>query len=310
MPNQDSENYLIISSNKEKPIALTISEKTGIPVGDVHIHQVHGTETSVDIDCFVNNKTIFLIYNITQPINESIMQILFLADAIRKEGANKIYWITTYLPYTKIKYETEYKLNFNLFTRLLDTVNIDRIYTFGLYAPKISFYLRIPLYNIPLNTIFANVLENNFSNNKNIIVTSLDYELQIQANYIAKTINAQTVFPIIKKTNNKLNFEINENISGKDILVVGDTINTGKNIIEYAKYLTYKGVNNVFVLAPQGITNEKVITDLEKSLIKEIYVISNPYRKCEKIKVVPVTKILIEIIKRTIDNKTINNILK
>ncbi|MDD4050099.1 MAG: ribose-phosphate diphosphokinase [Candidatus ainarchaeum sp.] len=302
--------YIIISTNKEKAQATTIANKLNLTLGDINIKQVQGSETSVDVKSYVNYKKVFLIYNISQPVNESIMQLLFIADAIRKEGAEKIYLITSYLPYTKIKYRTEYKLNFSLFSRLLQETNIDKIYTFGLYSPKISFYLKIPLYNIPLINLFSKVIEDNFTKNKNLMITTIDYEMQETSKDIAKKTKSEVIFPTKDIINNKIKFNISGNVNGKDILIISDSIFTGENIIEYSNYLTLKGAKNISVIATHGILDKKAIPLIEKSVIKQIYVINHNYQKSEKIKIVSTTKIIEEIIKRTVDKKNLKNILK
>jgi ribose-phosphate pyrophosphokinase len=302
--------YIIISTNKEKAQATTIANKLNLTLGDINIKQVQGSETSVDVKSYVNYKKVFLIYNISQPVNESIMQLLFIADAIRKEGAEKIYLITSYLPYTKIKYRTEYKLNFSLFSRLLQETNIDKIYTFGLYSPKISFYLKIPLYNVPLINLFSKVIEDNFTKNKNLMITTIDYEMQETSKDIAKKTKSEVIFPTKDIINNKIKFNISGNVNGKDILIISDSIFTGENIIEYSNYLTLKGAKNISVIATHGILDKKAIPLIEKSVIKQIYVINHNYQKSEKIKIVSTTKIIEEIIKRTVDKKNLKNILK
>jgi ribose-phosphate pyrophosphokinase len=302
--------YIVISTNKEKAQATTIAKKLNITIGEINIKNVQGTETSVDIKCYVNDKKIFLIYNIAQPINESVMQLLFLCDALKKEGAEKIYLITNYLPYTKIKYKADYKLNFSLFSRLLKEVNIDKIYTFGIYSPKISFYLQTPLYNVPITNIFSKVLEDVFEHKEELIITTIDNDIQEMTKELTNKIKANFVFPIKNVKDNKISYKISENINNKDILVILDSINTGENIIEYSNYLTYKGAKNIYVIATHGVLDKKAIPLIEKSLIKEIYVTNNHFQKINKIKVVSTTKIIEEIIKRNIEKKNLKNILK
>jgi len=222
----------------------------------------------------------------------------------------KIYLITSYLPYTKSKYRTEYKLNFSLFARLLEETSVDKIYTFGLYSPKISFYLKIPLYNIPLTNLYSKVIEDNFQGKKNLIVSTIDHELQEVSRDVANKINVDTIFPTKEDKNNKVIFKISENINGKEILIIVDTINTGVNLSEYANYLTLKGAKDIYVLSTHGIVDKKAISVIEKSVIKQIYVVSHQFQKMDKIKIISTIKIVEEIIKRTIEKKNLKHILK
>ncbi|MDD3178427.1 MAG: ribose-phosphate diphosphokinase, partial [Candidatus ainarchaeum sp.] len=276
----------------------------------MNISYVQGHETSVDIKSYLNYKKVFLIYNIIPPVNEYIMELMFVCDALRKEGAEKIYLITSYMPYTKIKYKTEYKLNFNLFSRLLENINIDKIYTFGLYSPKISFYFKIPLYNIPITNIFSKILNDNFKENKNLIISTIDYEMQEISTEIANKLKTETIFPIKEEINGNINFQIKGNVNNKDILIISDSIYSGKNIINYSKFLTFKGAKDIYAIVTHGIFDKKAISLINNSVIKEIYSISNYYEKTKKIKIISITNIIEEIIKRNIEKKNLKHILK
>ena len=302
--------FIIIPSTKEKSLAATIAGKLDVPVGDYTLKQVLGSETSITIDSYVNYKKIFLLYNITQPINESIMQILFLCDALRKEGAEKVYLITTYFPYTKMMARNEYNLNLDLFARLLKEVNIDLVYVFGLYNPRIVNYTKIPICNIPLITIFGKTLDDNFTNNKNLLITAIDHAMHEETNEIAKHVSSKTFFPIRKEVNGKVEFEVNYDVSGKDILVIIDTINTAATLIKFANLLTYKGARNISVFSTHGILDKSAIPDIEKSVVKQIFTITHSFSKSEKIRVVSISKIIEEIIKRTIEKKNLKSLLK
>jgi len=306
----EHEDYIILSGNKEKSLAKNISDKLGIINGNVDIKSAQGTETSVNIKSYINYKKVFLIYDILEPINESIMNLLFLVDAIKKEGAERIYWVTSYLPYTKIKQKLENKLNFSLFARLLEITHIDKIFAFALYSPKISFYLRTPLYNISIPNIYSKVLSNNFSNNKNLLVSTIDYEKQEVCREIANKLNVKTLFPVQSETD-KYKFKITENINNKDILIIADAINTAQTINAYTNYLAYKGAKNISILLPHGIVNKKAIPVIEKSVIRNIYIMNshNTY-KSNKIQTVSTSKIIEEIIRRTIEKKNIKYVLK
>jgi len=305
-----NDEYMILALQKDKPTAQTIADKLNIAIGDLTVKFAMGTETSVDVQSYVNNKIIFLIYNITQPANESLMQLLFICDAIKKEGAQYIYLITSYLPYTKIRTDVQQKLNFSLVTRFFDEVSIDKVYVFGLYNPKITYYTKISLYNVPVSTIFAKTLEDNFSNNKNLIITCIDHEMQDATRDVAKKINAKTIFPVKDFSNNKPEFEIYEEVNGKEILIVSDSINTAENLVGYSNYLAFKGARSISVLCTHGIMRKEAIPIIEKSIIKQIYTITHIFQKSNKVKLIPVTRIIEEIIKRTIENKNIKPVLK
>ena len=305
-----NDEYMILASSRDKPTAQSIADKLYIPIGDIEIKQEMGTETSIDVESYVNDKNIFLIYNIVQPINESLMQLFFICDAIKKEGAKNIFLITNYLPYTTIMRDYPLKLNFSLITRFFEEVSINKIYTFGLYNPRITYYTKIPTYNIPISVAFSKVIEDNFISNKNMVVTCIDYEMQEASSDIAKKIGCKTVFPTKEYKNGILNFEIHQEINSKEILIISNTINSGERLIAYSNYLAFKGARNVSVICTHGIMRKEAIPLIEKSIIKQIYTLTHNFNKSDKVKVVPSTKVIEEIIKKTIENKSIKSVLK
>ncbi len=305
-----NDEYMILASSRDKPTAQSIANKLYIPIGEIEVKQEMGTETSIDVESYVNDKNIFLIYNIVQPINESIMQLFFICDAIKKEGAKNIFLITNYLPYTTIMRDYSLKLNFSLITRFCEEVSINRIYTFGLYNPRITYYTKIPTYNISISVAFSKVIEDNFISNKNMIVTCIDYEMQEASNDIAKKIGCKTVYPTKEYKNGKINFEIHQEINGKELLIISNTINSGERLIAYSNYLAFKGARSISVICTHGIMRKEAIPLIEKSIIKQVYTLTHNFNKSNKVKVVSSTKVIEEIIKRTIENKSIKSILK
>ena len=305
-----NEEYIIISSNKNMPMATTISRKLDIPIANVQIKEVLGSETSIDVESYVNEKKVFLLYDLTKNINNKLMNLLFLCDAIRKEGAKEINLITNYLPYTKIKIKTEFKLNFSLVSRLIKLAKIDKIYTFALYSPKISYYIETPIFNVPSYKIFSKILDNEYENKKDIAITSIDSELQEQAKEVAEKINCEVFYTKKTKNNQKYEFEINKNINGKTILIYSDNINSGKNIIKFSKYLILKGAKRIDVICNHGIIQKKALEEIETSVINKVYTSIHDLEKSKKVKLISTTPIVQEIIKRNLDKKNLKTVLK
>jgi|GEM_PF-1163845 len=305
---ETSDEFMIVASIKDKAMATVIAEHLDIPLGDISFGKLGRSETVIDVKSYINNKKVFLIYNIASPVNESIMELLFLAGHLKRKGAEKVYLITSYLPYTKIKYETMYKVDFNLFSRLVEEAGIDAIYTFDLYAGRIVFAFKIPVYNIHIETIFGDFLKSNFKHNENLVVTCLEYEQMKKAQVIANMLNRECIYPM--PTGDKKRYDLRENVNEKDVLIVADIIATGKEIIGFANHLAYKGARSIYVIATHGVTLKDTIPLIERSIITEIYTITHIFDKCNKIKVILVNDIIEELIRRIINNKNPYSIVK
>ncbi|MFH0906443.1 MAG: ribose-phosphate diphosphokinase [archaeon] len=308
----ENDNYLIVSIAKDKNIAKSIASNLDINYGDIFIKKTNISETSIEIDCYVENKDIFLIYNISQPINENIINLLFAVDELKKKGANKIFLFTNYLPYTKLKYESDRNINFNLFVRLLDEVKIDAIYTFDLYTPQIINAFKIPIYDISLKRIFYELFEEKFAKSTDLIITTIEYETEAKAKDLAKIINAQFLSSHKKINNNhEIAYELKEKINGKDAIILTDVINSGNQVMALAKYLTFKSIENIYVISTNAQITEESSKLLEDSVIKEIYVANCDNKfKSKKITIIPTYKITQEIIQRVIEKKNVVNFIK
>ncbi len=298
--------YLLFAPNKDMALATTISADTNIPLGNLDVKKINGSETLVDIKSHVQQKDILLIYNVISPVNDSLMQIYLICDSLTKLGARSIHLILPYLPYTRILDEHVNKLDFNLIVRLFQTSGVTSIYTFDIYSPQLVNAFKIPVYNINIKKIFSGILEEKFKKNENLLVTTIDYELNDRATDIAKVIGCDFVYVNKISENNDNGFELNRSVNGKEILIIGNRIASGEIIIRFANFLAFKGAKNIYLIATHGLFSEDAIEKLNDSIIKEIYVFSSPRGKLSsKIKVVPYVPIYKEIITRIVEKKNI-----
>lgn len=295
--------YLIFAPNKDMALATVIASETNIPLGHMDVKKINDSETLVDIKSHVQQKEALLLFNIVPPVNDSLMQIFFISDALTKLGVKSIHLILPYLPYTRIPDEQVNKINFNLIVRLFQDSGITSIYTFDMFSPQLVNTFKIPVYNINIKKIFSGIIEEKFKKNPNIVVTTIDYELKERATEISKVIGCDFVY--VNKIDEN-GFEINKSVNNKDVLIVGNRIASGEIMIRFSNFLALKGAKNIYLIATHGLFSENGVERLNDSIIKEIYVFSSPRSKLSgKIKIIPYAPIYKEIITRVIEKKNI-----
>lgn len=300
------ENYIIFAPNKDLSLANTISIDTDIALGHMDVKKINDSETLVDIKSHVQGKEAFLIYNITTPVNDSLMEIYLISDTLTKNGAKAVHLILPYLPYTRILDDQVNKINFNLIVRQFQIAGVTSIYTFDIYSPQLINAFKIPVYNINIKKIFSYVFEQKFKNNKNLVVTTLDYELRDRAVDISKILSCDFVYTTKIDETVDTGFEINKSVNDKDVLLVGNRIASGELIVRFSNFLALKGAKNIYVIATHGLFSEGGIERINDSIIKEVYIFSSPKSKISsKIKVIPYAPIYKEIITRIIEKKNI-----
>lgn len=298
--------YLIFATNRDMSLATVIASDTNVPLGHMDVKKINDSETLVDIKSHVQQKEILLLFTIVPPVNDSLMQIFLISDALTKLGAKGIHLILPYMPYTRIPDEQVNKINFNLIVRLFQTSGVTSIYTFDMFSPQLVNAFKIPVYNINIKKIFSGIIEEKFKKNPNLVVTTVDYELKERATEISKVIGCDFVYVNKIDENNENGFEINKSVNNKDVLIVGNRIASGEIIIRFANFLALKGAKNIYLIATHGLFSENAVERLNDSIIKEIYVFSSPKSKLSsKIKIIPYAPIYKEIISRVIEKKNI-----
>ncbi len=303
-------NYLIMATSKDLPLATAIADKLDLPVAGIDLKKINESETVVDIKNYVSNKIVFLIFNLNTPINDSLMNLFFTCDILKKQGVQKIHLFLPYFPYTKIPNEMVNSIDLNLIIRFIEVSGIDSIYTFDMFNPQITSAINIPIYNISMKRLFSKILEEKYFTNKNLITTTIDFEFQYRARDIAKEINSKFVTVNKYFKDNQENYEIESNINDKDVLVIGNLIVSAQILINFANYLTTKGARSVSILATHGVFSEGSSTIIENSVIKDIYVCTAQKQKLSsKIKVVSYINVIKEIIERIIEEKNIKSFI-
>ncbi len=304
-----SSKFMIFGSEKDKTTAINISKKLSIPLGEIDIKKINGSEIYVDLKSHVDHKVVFLIFTITQPINESIMYILQIVDTLKKNNVDKVHVFLPYLPYTKSPINLEYVTNTNLLARLFEIVDVDSIFTFDLYSPLIKNVFKVPIYDVSIIKIFSKVLDEHFIN-KDYIVTTIDYELQKKTKMIASYIHGNFITSENISTVKEPDFKVYDNINNKDILLVSNNIDTAKTIINFANYLTFKGARSISLIATHGLFSKNAIENIDKSVLKEVFVASSPKQNVsKKIKVISKQNLISEILERVLDQKNLKRFL-
>jgi len=302
--------YIIMAPQKDLPLATAIADKLDLPIAGIDLKKINESETVVDIKSYVNHKTVFLIFNLNTPINDSLMNLFFTSDLLKKQGAQKIHLFLPYFPYTKIPDDLITSIDLNLIIRFIEVSGIDSIYTFDMFNPQITSAINIPIYNISMKRLFSKILEEKYFTNKNLITTTIDFEFQYRARDIAKEINSKFVTVNKYFKDNQENYEIESNINDKDVLVIANLIVSAQILINFANYLTTKGARSVSILATHGVFSEGSSTIIENSVIKDIYVCTAQKQKLSsKIKVVSYINVIKEIIERIIEEKNIKSFI-
>jgi ribose-phosphate pyrophosphokinase len=240
------------------------------------------------------------------------MEVLLLADALKRSSAKSITAIIPYFGYARQdrKAAPRVPISAKLVADLLETSGIDRIVTMDLHAAQIQGF-----FNIPVDNLFGSIVFEKYVNDlnlKNPIVASPDIGGVTRARFFAKKLGLDIV--IIDKRREKANqaevMNIIGDVSGKDVILVDDMIDTAGTIVKAAKALKEHGACSVIACSTHAVLSGDAIDkikngDLDRLIVSDTLPVPH---KLDKITELSVAPLFGEVINRIVHNKSVNSL--
>lgn len=304
----------IFSGNANPKLAEEIAEYLGIAVGEAQVGRFSDGEIHVKINESVRGADVFLVQPSCAPINENIMELLIMVDALRRASARRITLVVPYYGYARQDRKTRARdpITAKLLANLLTTSGARRMMTMDLHAGQIQGFFDIPVDHLPGVPILAEYFQN--KNLQNVVVVSPDVGGVTRARNLADRIGADIA--IIDKRRPEPNvaeiMNIIGDVKGKTAIMTDDIIDTAGTITLGAKALMEYGAKEVFACCTHPVLSGPAMERLDKSPIKELIVTNTipliDEKKLDKIKVLSVAPLLGEAIIRIHEDLSVSKL--
>jgi ribose-phosphate pyrophosphokinase len=301
----------LISGNTNLPLAEDISMHLGIPLTKRTIKRFKDQEIYVQINENVRGDDIFIIQSISNPVNDSLMELLILIDALKRSSANRITTVITYYGYARQdrKAEAREPITAKLVADMLTSAGASRVLTIDLHAPQLQGFFNIPVDEVSAIPLFAKYFaEKNITNG---VVVSPDTGGVKRARSFAKRLNMPIAIVDKRRTahNEAEVMNIIGDIEGKTAILIDDIIDTGNSIIKAADELS-KTAKEVYICATHPVFSDGCSIKLENCKAKEIVVSNTIPLNCsgDKIKVINMAKFLSDVINNIHNNKSVSEL--
>lgn len=272
-------------------------------------------ETQIEIEENVRGRDTFIIQSTCRPVNDNLMQLLIIADALRRASAKSITAAIPYYGYARQdkKVKPRVPISAKLVADLITAAGVNRVISIDLHAGQIQGYFNIPVDNIFSVPIVLNYIRKHFKDNLSII--SPDAGGVERARAFAKRLNASLA--IIDKRREAPNVAEAMNIIGdvqeKAAIIVDDMIDTGGTLIEAAQALIQHGAAQVYACCTHPVLSGDAAKRIEESPIESLVVtntipLNQKAAECSKIKVISVAEILGEAIKRVYLSRSVSSL--
>ena len=295
---------ILISGRANLPLAEEISAFAQIPLCDVDVFKFSNDESFVKINDNVRGADVFIIQPTCRPVNDNLMELLIMIDALRRASAERINCVIPYYAYARSdkKDQPRVPITAKLTADLLSTAGADRVVTVDLHAEQIQGFFNIPvdhLYAIPgfARHFAAMDLENP-------VVVSPDSGGANRARALAKRLDCGLAIGDKRRIGNIANsilLNIIGDVQGNPAILDDDIIDTGGSLIRIAGVLVSHGVKKVYAACTHGVLSGSAVKDLEASPIEQLFIsntipLSPQAAACKKITQLSIAEMLAKAI--------------
>ncbi|NLP14037.1 MAG: ribose-phosphate diphosphokinase [Clostridium sp.] len=306
----------IFAGNSNMELAKEIAEKMGLPLGMANVGKFSDGETAININEVVRGSDVFIIQSTCPPVNDNLVELLIMIDALKRASAGRITAVMPYFGYARQdrKAKARDPISAKLVANLLTKAGADRVLTMDLHAPQLQGFFDIPLDHLLGGRILAHYFLDKFGDTSDVVVVSPDVGSVSRSRKFAQRLDVPLA--IIDKRRPKANVSEIMNIIGdvnnKRAILVDDIIDTGGTIVNAANALAEMGAKEVYACCTHGLLSGPAIEKIEKSQMKELVALNtiplDENKRIDKIISLSVATVFAEAIERIYGDISISSL--
>ncbi len=300
----------VFTGNAHPGLAREICSELGVPLSEAYVGRFPDGEVRLQILENVRGADVFVIQPTCRPVNENLVELLVMLDALRRASANRITAVMPYYGYARQdrKDRPRVPISSKLVADLVTSAGADRVLALDLHAGQIQGF-----FDIPVDHLFATPVTVNYFRKlrlKNLVVVSPDTGGVERARAFAKRLRAPLA--IIDKRREDAHvvemFNVIGEVAGKTCLIVDDMIDTAGTLAKSAQALVDKGAEKVLACCTHGVFADNAIKKIQAAPLEQVVAtnsipLTEEAEKCCKIKVLSVARLLADAI-RSIHEET------
>ncbi|OZM55845.1 ribose-phosphate pyrophosphokinase [Lottiidibacillus patelloidae] len=273
MPYSDS-NLKVFTLNSNRDLAQEIVEKIGVPMGKSTVTRFSDGEVQINIEESIRGCDVYVIQSTSDPVNEHLMELLIMIDALKRASAKTVNIVMPYYGYARQdrKARAREPITAKLVANILETAGATRVISLDLHASQIQGFFDIPVDQL----LGVPILSDYFSkkNFEDLVIVSPDHGGVTRARKMADRLNVPIA--IIDKRRPKPNvaevMNIVGHVEGKTCILIDDIIDTAGTITLAASALIESGAKEVYACCTHPVLSGPAIERIENSKIKELVV--------------------------------------
>jgi ribose-phosphate pyrophosphokinase len=304
----------LFTGNSNIDLVRRIAEHLKTPVGRSVVKTFSDGEIDVEINESVRGMDVFAIQSICSPVNNNLMELLIMIDALKRASAERITAVLPYYGYARQdrKVVPRAPISAKLVADLITVAGASRILTVDLHAGQIQGFFNIPVDHLFAAPILLDYLK---SLKSGVVVVSPDAGGVERARAFAKRLNASLA--IIDKRRDSPNvsqvMNIIGDVQGLVAVLLDDIVDTGGTLVRAAYALTEKGAKKIYACCTHPVLSGQATKGLKQSPIEEIIVtdtipLDGKIKACPKIKVLSISSLLADAIQRIYNDESVSSL--
>ncbi|MGD2079638.1 MAG: ribose-phosphate pyrophosphokinase [Nitrospirota bacterium] len=305
----------LLTGNAHKSLAQDVARQMGINLTDTTVTTFSDEEISVQVNENVRGFDVFIIQPTCWPVNNNIMELLLMTDALKRASARRITAVIPYYGYGRQdrKVQPRVPISSKLVADLITAAGMNRLLTVDLHAGQIQGFFNIPVDHLYASPVLLDYIKR--SEFKDLVVVSPDAGGVERARAFAKRLTASLA--IIDKRREKANvsqvMNVIGNVKGRDTLILDDMIDTAGTIVQAAQALKDQGSNRVFAACTHAVLSGPACDRIRESAIEELIVtdtipLDDKKATCKKLTVLSIAPLLAEAIERIHEETSISSL--
>ncbi len=301
----------LISGNANRTLSEAIARRMSNHSGksvkpvDARVERFNDQEIFVEVYENVRGEDMFILQSTSNPANDNLMELLIMADALRRSSAARITAVIPYFGYARQDRRTKARtpISAKLVANLVAEAGIERVLTMDLHATQIQGFFDIPVDNLYAAPIFSLDVKHNFGALDDVMVISPDVGGTARARELAKRIGADMA--IVDKRRNApgevAEMTVIGDVDGRKCIIVDDICDTAGTLCKAADTLIEKGAKEVHSYITHGVLSGPAVERITKSSMKQLVITDSieatpNVAACEKIRIVPTAPLLAQAI--------------
>jgi ribose-phosphate pyrophosphokinase len=306
----------LVTGNSNRPLAEAVSSYLELPLTDCTVKRFADKEIFVEIHENVRGEDIFILQSTSFPVNDNLMELLILTDAVRRSSARRITAVLPYFGYARQDRRSTGRtpISAKLVSNLITEAGANRVLTLDLHAAQIQGFFDIPTDNLYSAPVMVQDIRDNYDVS-NVMIVSPDVGGVVRARNVAERIGASLAIVDKRRPRAGVSEVMNiiGDVSGQACIMIDDIVDSGGTLVNAAEALLKAGAKEVSAYITHGVLSEGASERIAASKLKELVISdsigeTDGVRAARNIRRISIAPLIGEAIARTASEQSVSSL--